>query len=72
MKLYKVSLVIILILGMVFIGNSDPMKNLYKNSASIITGLKIDDKNKDTTKKEDIKGKEKRKILNLYRSRSSS
>lgn len=63
MKLYKVSLVIILILGMIFIGNSDPMKNLYKNSASIITGLKIDDKNKDTTKKEDIKGKEKKKNI---------
>lgn len=59
MKLYKVSLIIIMILGIIFIGNSDPMKNLYKNSASIITGLKIDDKSKNSTKKEDTKEKEK-------------
>lgn len=59
MKLYKVSLIIIIILGIIFIGNSDPMKSLYKNSASIITGLKVDNKNKNSTKKESIKEKEK-------------
>ena len=57
MKVYKTSLIIIMILGIIFIGNSNPMKNLYKNSASIITGLKIDDKNKDSTQKESTKGK---------------
>ena len=57
MKVYKVSLIIIMILGIIFIGNSDHMKNLYKNSASIITGLKIDDKNKNSTKKESTKEK---------------
>ena len=47
MKLYKISLVIIMILGIIFIGTSQPIKNLYKNSASIITGLKIDDNKKN-------------------------
>ena len=59
MKLYKVSLIIIIILGIIFIGNSDPMKNLYKNSASIITGLKIDDKSKNTIKKESTSKQQK-------------
>ena len=52
MKVYKVSLIVMIILGIVLIGKSDPVKSLYKNSASIITGLKIDDKNKDSNKKE--------------------
>ena len=59
MKVYKVSLIVIMVLGIIFIGKSDPMKNLYKNSASIITGLKIDDKNKGSTKNESVKKKEK-------------
>ena len=59
MKVYKISLIIIMVLGIIFIGKSDPIKSLYKNSASIIEGLKIDDKSKDSTKKESTKGKEK-------------
>lgn len=59
MKIYKISLSIIIILGIMFIGSSDPMKNLYKNSTSIITGLRLDDKNKDSTEKENTKSKEK-------------
>ena len=61
MKIYKASLIVMIILGIVFIGKSDPMKNLYKNSASIITGLKIDDKEKDSTKKESTNKKEEKK-----------
>ena len=67
MKLYKVSLIIIMILGIIFIGNSDPMKNLYKNSASIITGLKIDDKSKSSTKKESTKENGNVLLQNLKR-----
>ena len=47
MRIYKLSLVAIIILGIIFIGKSDPMKNLYKNSASIITGLNIDAKDQN-------------------------
>lgn len=56
MKVYKISISIIIILGIIFVGSSDPMKNLYKNSTSIITGLNIDNKNKESTKNENTKG----------------
>ena len=59
MKLYKISLVIIMILGIIFIGTSQPIKNLYKNSASIITGLKIDDNKKNPADNKEVNKKEK-------------
>lgn len=61
MKIYKTSLIIMIILGIVFIGKSDPVQNLYKNSASIVTGLKIDDKDKDSSKKQSTNEKEEKK-----------
>ena len=57
MKLYKISLVIIMILGIIFIGTSQPIKNLYKNSASIITGLKIDDNKKNPADNKELNKK---------------
>lgn len=59
MKVYKISLIIIIVLGIVFIGQSDPMQNLYKNSASIITALKIDDKDKNINNNKNLDKKEK-------------
>lgn len=59
MRLYKSSLIIIMILGIIFIGNSNPMKKLYKNSESIITALKIDDKPKDSTENKITKNKDR-------------
>lgn len=59
MKIYKASLIIMIILGIVFIGKSDPVQNLYKNSASIVTGLKIDDK--DSSKGQGTNEKEEKK-----------
>ena len=51
MKTYKISLFIIILMGMIFIATSDPMKSLYKSSASIIAGLNTD--NKDENKKKE-------------------
>ena len=59
MKLYKISLVIIMILGIIFIGTSQPIKNLYKNSASIITGLKIYDNKENSEDNKEVNKKEK-------------
>ncbi|WP_455539985.1 N-acetylmuramoyl-L-alanine amidase family protein [Terrisporobacter sp.] len=47
MKVYKISLIVIIIIGIVFIGTSSPMQNLYKSSAFIIGNL---DNNKSPTK----------------------
>lgn len=63
MKIYKASLIIMIILGIVFIGKSDPVQNLYKNSASIVTGLKIDDK--DSSKEQGTNEKEEKKSQKL-------
>ena len=63
MKIYKTSLIIMIILGIVFIGKSDPVQNLYKNSASIVTGLKIDDK--DSSKEQGTNEKEEKKSQKL-------
>ena len=43
-----------MILGIIFIGTSQPIKNLYKNSASIITGLKIDDNKKNPADNKEV------------------
>lgn len=66
MKIYKLSLIAIIILGTIFIGMSNPMKNLYKNSASIITGLNIDtkdDKNNGKDEKDSKLDEKKQKYL---------
>ncbi len=47
MKIYKISLFIIIILGIIFISVSEPAKNLYKTSTSLISALKSDDKEKN-------------------------
>ena len=57
MKTYKVSLVVIIIFGIIFIGTSNPAKNLYKNSASMITALINNKDNKDIVNKESKKEK---------------
>lgn len=44
MKIYKICLLVIMLTGIIFIGISNPMKELYKASASMIFGMKIDNK----------------------------
>lgn len=63
MRIYKLSLVAIIILGIIFIGKSDPMKNLYKNSASIITGLNIDAKDQNGNRQDKKSDEKKDKYL---------
>ena len=46
MKLYKTLLLLLIFLGGIFIGTSDPVKNMYKNSAAIITSIMDYDNNK--------------------------
>lgn len=57
MKTYKVSLVVIIIFGMIFIGTSNQTKNLYKNSTSMITALLNNKDNKNIVNKESKKEK---------------
>lgn len=53
MKLYKLSLALIIILGITIIGSSLPIQDLYKSSASIITGLSINDDKEENSTTED-------------------
>lgn len=51
MRIYKISIMIIVIVGILFIGTSNPAQNLYKNSASIIGALNDKDEAKDKKEK---------------------